>query len=67
MGPQVTLYVPKYYLKARPLKNRLIIVEQDKSPCGVSRLDCAVQFVDQPILNAGTPFTTLLQSFQKTF
>ena len=55
-GPQVTLYVPKFYLKPWPMKNRLIVVEQEKAPC-VKNGDpaCVVEFVDQPILDGHTP------------
>lgn len=54
-GPQVTLYVPKYFLKPWPAKNRLLVIEQDKSPCIVDDLACTVEFIDRPILNADTP------------
>ena len=54
-GPQITLYVPKFYLKEWPSKNRLVIFEQDQSPCDKEELSCIVEFVDQPILNGDTP------------
>lgn len=55
-GPQITLYIPKFFLKAWPSKNRLIILEQDRSPCEKNELGCQVEFVDKPILNGDTPF-----------
>ncbi|XP_032786676.2 beta-galactosidase [Daphnia magna] len=54
-GPQVTLYVPKYFLRAWPSKNRLIILEQDRSPCNENVLDCVVEFVAKPVLDGDTP------------
>jgi len=66
-GPQVTLYVPKFYLKPWPLKNRLIVVEQEKSPCIENdALACAVEFVDRPIIDGDTPLASRAnQLFQK--
>ncbi|EFX89607.1 hypothetical protein DAPPUDRAFT_303198 [Daphnia pulex] len=54
-GPQVTLYVPKNFLKAWPSKNRLILLEQDRSPCEKNELGCTVEFVANPVLNGDTP------------
>lgn len=57
-GPQITLYVPKYFLKPWPAKNRLVIIEQDKASFDSDGMFAEVEFVSEPILNGETPATT---------
>jgi len=66
-GPQVTLYVPKSFLKPWPAKNRLVVVEQDRSPCAAGSLSCTVEFLSEPIINGPTPADSpSIKLFHKT-
>ena len=67
-GPQVTLYVPKYFLKPWPLKNRLIIIEQERAACLMDELACSVEFISEPILDGSTPESERsVKLFKKSF
>ncbi|RWS12981.1 hypothetical protein B4U79_11152 [Dinothrombium tinctorium] len=55
VGPQETLYVPAPFLKPFPELNELILFELEDAPCYRSET-CSAQFVDQPSINATTPY-----------
>ncbi|KAL3984629.1 Glycosyl hydrolases 35 family protein [Acanthocheilonema viteae] len=47
VGPQITLYVPKYYLRQH---NTIIILELEQSE-NCQKQFCAISFIDHPIFN----------------
>ena len=47
-GPQVRLYVPKFFLKTGV--NEVVMIELEKSPCGTPSR-CMIEFKDQPLIN----------------
>ena len=63
VGPQKTLYVPGTILLPHPAKNRVIVFEQEKTPCfhrshGLNQLDhrrCQVKFVTVHDIDGPTP------------
>lgn len=60
MGPQLTLYVPKRFLRSYPRVNEVYLFELQSAPCTLpspNKLngDCYVEFVDHEILNGTTP------------
>ena len=48
-GPQVRLYVPKFYLKTG--LNEVIMIELENAPCNTP-VNCTVAFVDHPLINS---------------
>jgi len=56
VGPQMTLYVPKFLLKPNPDVNNIILFEQDQPPCdSSSKTTCIVSFIEIPDINGKTP------------
>jgi len=56
VGPQMTLYVPKFLLKQNPDVNNIILFEQDQPPCdSSSKTTCIVSFIEIPDINGKTP------------
>lgn len=52
-GPQLTLFVPSNILVSS-VPNNITVLELEHSPC--STLLCEIEFVDEPIINATTPY-----------
>ena len=48
-GPQVRLYVPKFYLKTG--LNEVIMIELENAPCS-AQADCTVAFMNHPLINS---------------
>ncbi|XP_040359337.1 beta-galactosidase [Ixodes scapularis] len=51
MGPQMTLYVPSVLFQER---NRLLLLELERAPCGLSE-NCVAEFVKTPVINGAVP------------
>ncbi|KAM7291241.1 beta-galactosidase, partial [Ixodes scapularis] len=51
MGPQMTLYVPSVLFQER---NRLLLLELERAPCGLSE-SCVAEFVKTPVINGAVP------------
>lgn len=49
LGPQVRLFVPKFFLKKG--KNSIALIELEKNPCENSN-NCYISFRDTPLINS---------------
>ncbi|XP_078395636.1 beta-galactosidase [Cetorhinus maximus] len=58
-GPQITLYVPAHILSTSAANN-ITVLELENAPCvGELNTNCAVEFVDTPVLNGTSAYTSL--------
>ncbi|XP_041039366.1 beta-galactosidase isoform X2 [Carcharodon carcharias] len=58
-GPQITLYVPAHILSTSAVNN-ITVLELENAPCvGELNTNCAVEFVDTPVLNGTSAYTSL--------
>ena len=47
-GPQVRLYVPKFFLHKG--LNEVVMLELEEAPCATAK-NCTIQFMDHPLIN----------------
>ncbi|GAB6026786.1 hypothetical protein CHUAL_013282 [Chamberlinius hualienensis] len=62
VGPQMTLFIPKFFINPYPQTNQIVLFEHENSPCATQVDTCEIQLIDEPILIGATPYSVALKT-----